>query len=213
MIENKSYNYHQTKFIISSSDIHHLPDDHGIEIAFYGYSNTGKSSALNALTQQRKLANTSKIPGRTQLINLFEVTKNIKLVDLPGYGYTKVSKSLKQQWQKRLTEYLEKRKCLIGLIILMDIRHPLKDIDLQIIEWSMVLNIQILVLLSKADIINFNKQKNQVIEVRNRLKIVDSNIEVEIFSSFKKIGVNKLQLKLDKWINEHYFKIINLNNK
>ncbi|MGP1929550.1 MAG: ribosome biogenesis GTP-binding protein YihA/YsxC, partial [Arsenophonus sp. ER-BJ3-MAG3] len=127
-------------------------------------------------------------------------------------GYTKVSKSLKRQWQKRLTEYLQKRKCLRGLIILMDIRHPLKDIDLQIIEWSMVHNIQIFVLLSKADIMNSNKQKNQIIEVRNRLKIVDSNIEVEIFSSFKKIGVNKLQLKLDKWINEHYFEIINLNN-
>ncbi|WGO84937.1 ribosome biogenesis GTP-binding protein YihA/YsxC [Arsenophonus apicola] len=203
---NKNYNYHQTKFVISAPDIHHLPNDHGIEIAFAGRSNAGKSSALNALTQQKNLARTSKTPGRTQLINLFEVAEGIKLVDLPGYGYAEVPESVKRQWQQALSEYLQKRKCLKGLIILMDIRHPLKDMDIQMIEWSVAMNIPILVLLTKADKLVPNKRKAQVIAVRNRLKTVAGNIQVETFSSLKKMGIDKLQFKLDEWFNEQHSK-------
>ncbi|MFS1539064.1 MAG: ribosome biogenesis GTP-binding protein YihA/YsxC [Candidatus Phlomobacter fragariae] len=200
----KNYNYHQTKFVTSAPDIRHLPNDHGIEIAFAGRSNAGKSSALNVLTQQKNLARTSKTPGRTQLINLFEVAKDIRLVDLPGYGYAKVPESIKLQWQQALSEYLQKRKCLKGLIILMDIRHPLKDIDIQMIEQSVAMNIPILVLLTKADKLVPNKRKAQVIAVRNRLKTVAGNIQVETFSSLKKIGIDKLELKLDEWFNLHH---------
>ncbi|WP_121463460.1 ribosome biogenesis GTP-binding protein YihA/YsxC [Arsenophonus endosymbiont of Aleurodicus dispersus] len=196
---NKNYNYHQTKFIISAPDISQLPKDHGIEIALAGHSNAGKSSTLNALTQQKNLARTSKTPGRTQLINLFEVAEGIRLVDLPGYGYAEVTKSIKYQWQQALVKYLQKRKCLKGLIILMDIRHPLKNMDIQIIEWSIAKNRQILILLNKADKLVSNQQKYQVIAVRNRLKKVAYNIQVEPFSSLKKIGVDKLQLTLDEW--------------
>lgn len=206
MMTNKNYNYHQTKFVISAPDIHHLPNDHGIEIAFAGRSNAGKSSALNALTQQKNLARTSKTPGRTQLINLFEVAEGIKLVDLPGYGYAEVPESVKRQWQQALSEYLQKRKCLKGLIILMDIRHPLKDMDIQMIEWSVAMNIPILVLLTKADKLVPNKRKAQVIAVRNRLKTVAGNIQVETFSSLKKMGIDKLQFKLDEWFNEQHSK-------
>ncbi len=204
MMTNKNYNYYQTKFIISAPNIHHLLNDHGIEIAFAGRSNAGKSSTLNALTQQKNLARISKTPGRTQLINLFEVVDGIRLVDLPGYGYAEAPKSVKRQWQQALSEYLKKRKCLKGLIILMDIRHPLKNIDIQIIKLAVVMNIPILVLLSKADKLVSNKQKIQVIAVRDRLKIVASNIQVEIFSSLKKIGIDKLQFKLNEWFNKCY---------
>ncbi|MGP1928804.1 MAG: ribosome biogenesis GTP-binding protein YihA/YsxC [Arsenophonus sp. NC-WZS1-MAG3] len=201
---NKNYNYYQTKFIISAPNIHHLLNDHGIEIAFAGRSNAGKSSTLNALTQQKNLARISKTPGRTQLINLFEVVDGIRLVDLPGYGYAEAPKSVKRRCQQTLSEYLQKRKCLKGLIILMDIRHPLKNTDIQIIKWAVVMNIPILVLLSKADKLASNKQKIQVIAVRDRLKILASNIQVEIFSSLKKIGIDKLKFKLNEWFNKCY---------
>ena len=204
MMTNKNFNYHQTKFVTSATDIHHLPNDHGIEIAFAGRSNAGKSSALNALTQQKNLARTSKTPGRTQLINLFEVADGIKLVDLPGYGYAEVPESIKHKWQQALSEYLQKRKCLKGLIVLMDIRHPLKEMDIQMLEWSVAMNIPVLVLLTKADKLVPNKRKAQVIAVRNSLKTLAGNIQVEIFSSLKKIGIDKLQLKLDEWFNKHH---------
>ncbi|MGP1923543.1 MAG: ribosome biogenesis GTP-binding protein YihA/YsxC [Arsenophonus sp. NEOnobi-MAG3] len=202
----KNYNYHQTKFVISAPNIRYLPNYYGIEIAFAGRSNAGKSSTLNALTQQKNLARTSKTPGRTQLINLFEVAEGIRLVDLPGYGYAEVPESVKRQWQQALSEYLQKRKCLKGLIILMDIRHPLKDLDIQMIKLAIVMNIPILVLLTKADKLVPNKQKAQVIAVRNRLKTVANNIEVEIFSSLKKIGIDKLQFKLNEWFNKQHYK-------
>lgn len=204
MMTNKNYNYNQTKFVISALDIQHLPNDHGIEIAFTGRSNAGKSSALNVLTKQKKLARTSKTPGKTQLINLFEVAEGIRLIDLPGYGYAKVSNSVKRQWQKVLSEYLKKRKCLKGLIILMDIRHPLKDMDIQMIEWTIAMNIPILVLLTKADKLVPNKRKAQIIAVRNRVQTMAGNIQVVTFSSLKKTGIDKLQLKLDEWFNEQH---------
>ncbi|MGP1939249.1 MAG: ribosome biogenesis GTP-binding protein YihA/YsxC [Arsenophonus sp. ET-DL9-MAG3] len=204
-MKKKNYNYKKTKFITSALNMHCLPNDYGIEIAFFGRSNTGKSSVLNSLTEQKKLAYTSKTPGRTQLINLFEVTKDIRLVDFPGYGYAETLKSIKCQWQQRLNGYLKKRKCLKGLVLLMDIRHPLKNIDIQIIEWSILINIPILVLLTKADKLIPNKQKSQVILVNNKLKTLFCNIQIEVFSSFKKIGIDKLQLKLDDWINNYHY--------
>ncbi|MDT9587590.1 MAG: ribosome biogenesis GTP-binding protein YihA/YsxC [Candidatus Arsenophonus melophagi] len=198
----KKYNYRLAKFFISVPDIDQLPNDHGIEIAFLGRSNAGKSSALNAITQQKNLAYTSKNPGRTQLITLFEIEKGIRLVDLPGYGYARVSALIKHQCQTALSEYLQKRKCLKGLIISMDIRNPLNNMDIQIITWAIAKNIPILVLLTKADKLVKNKRKTQVIAVNNRLRTMVGNIPVEMFSSFKKIGICKIQLKLDNWLNQ-----------
>ncbi len=120
-------------------------------MAFAGRSNAGKSSALNTLTNQKSLARTSKTPGRTQLINLFEVADGKRLVDLPGYGYAEVPEEMKRKWQRALGEYLEKRQSLQGLVVLMDIRHPLKDLDQQMIEWAVDSNIAVSVLLTKAD--------------------------------------------------------------
>ena len=126
-------NFRKVHFVTSAPDIRHLPNDGGIEIAFAGRSNAGKSSALNALTEQRQLARTSKTPGRTQLINLFELEPGKRLVDLPGYGYAQVPLDMKLKWQASLSEYLQRRESLKALVLLMDIRHPLKDLDLQML--------------------------------------------------------------------------------
>lgn len=192
-----------TKFVISAPDIRHLPNDTGIEVAFAGRSNAGKSSALNTLTQQKSLARTSKTPGRTQLINLFEVEDGVRLVDLPGYGYAEVPEAMKRKWQQALGEYLQKRECLKGLVVLMDIRHPLKDLDMQMVEWAVAMNVPVLVLLTKADKLASGAKKKQLMGVRQTLAELGGDIEVENFSSLKKIGVDKLVIKLDKWFSEH----------
>lgn len=195
----KNHNYHMAKFVISAPDIRHLPQDTGIEVAFAGRSNAGKSSALNALTQQKSLARTSKTPGRTQLINLFEVEDGIRLVDLPGYGYAEVPEEMKRKWQKALGEYLQKRECIKGLVVLMDIRHPLKDLDMQMIEWSIAMEVPVLVLLTKADKLASGARKKQLMHVRQTLEPLGGDVEVEYFSALKKIGIDKLRIKLDSW--------------
>jgi len=195
-------NYQQTHFVLSAPDIRHLPSDTGIEVAFAGRSNAGKSSALNTLTNQKSLARTSKTPGRTQLINLFEVAEGKRVVDLPGYGYAEVPEEMKLKWQRALGEYLEKRLCLKGLVVLMDIRHPLKDLDKQMIEWAVDSNIEVLVLLTKADKLASGARKAQLNMVREAVQAFNGDIQVEAFSSLKKIGVDLLRKKLDTWYSE-----------
>lgn len=197
-----NWNYQQTHFVTSAPDIRHLPADTGIEVAFAGRSNAGKSSALNTLTNQKNLARTSKTPGRTQLINLFEVAEGKRLVDLPGYGYAEVPEEMKRKWQRALGEYLEKRQCLQGLVILMDIRHPLKDLDQQMIEWAVESNIQVLVLLTKADKLASGARKAQLNMVREAVIAFNGDVQVEAFSSLKKQGVDKLRQKLDSWFSD-----------
>ncbi|MBI6550181.1 ribosome biogenesis GTP-binding protein YihA/YsxC [Xenorhabdus lircayensis] len=198
----KNYNYHMTHFVTSAPDIRHLPQDVGIEVAFAGRSNAGKSSALNALTRQKGLARTSKTPGRTQLINLFEVEEGVRLVDLPGYGYAEVPEEMKRTWQKALGEYLQKRECLLGLVVLMDIRHPLKDLDMQMIEWAVVMQVPVMVLLTKADKLASGARKSQLTKVRQELSSLDGDVQIEYFSVLKKIGIDKLEQKLDLWFNQ-----------
>lgn len=194
-------NYHKTHFLTSAANITQLPQDSGIEIAFAGRSNAGKSTALNALTNQKNLARTSKTPGRTQLINLFEVEPEYKLVDLPGYGYAAVPEQMKLQWQKSLGEYLQKRECLHGLVILMDIRHPLKDLDQQMIEWAVASKLPILLLLTKADKLSQSARSKQVKMVREAILPFQGDIQVETFSALNKIGIDHLRNKLDLWFS------------
>ncbi|WP_337013810.1 ribosome biogenesis GTP-binding protein YihA/YsxC [Pantoea sp. AS142] len=194
-------NYHVTHFVMSAPDIRHLPADTGIEVAFAGRSNAGKSSALNTLTNQKGLARTSKTPGRTQLINLFEVKEGKRLVDLPGYGYAEVPEEMKLKWQRALGEYLQKRQALKGLVVLMDIRHPLKDLDRQMIQWSVESDIPVLLLLTKADKLASGARKAQLNVVREAALSFVGDVQVELFSSLKKIGVDKVRQKLDSWFN------------
>ena len=192
-------NYHKTHFLTSSPNLKSLPEDSGVEIAFAGRSNAGKSTALNALTNQKNLARTSKTPGRTQLINLFEVEPQCKLVDLPGYGYAAVPEQMKLQWQQALGEYLQKRECLAGIVILMDIRHPLKDLDQQMIEWAVVSEKPVLLLLTKADKLSQSERSKQVKMVREAILPFQGDIQVEAFSALKRTGIDRLAAKLDAW--------------
>ncbi|WP_127959107.1 ribosome biogenesis GTP-binding protein YihA/YsxC [Serratia microhaemolytica] len=200
-MSDKSYNYQVTHFVTSAPDIRHLPADEGIEVAFVGRSNAGKSSALNTLTNQKNLARISKTPGRTQLINLFEVEAGIRLVDLPGYGYAQVPEEMKRKWQQALAEYLQMRDSLKGLVVLMDIRHPLRELDQQMIQWAVDVEIPVLVLLTKADKLASGARKAQCDMVREAVLAFMGDIQVEVFSSLKKIGLDKLRQKLDSWFN------------
>ncbi|GAB2926470.1 ribosome biogenesis GTP-binding protein YihA/YsxC [Hafnia psychrotolerans] len=199
---SQTYNYHMTHFVMSAPDIRHLPSDEGIEVAFAGRSNAGKSSALNTLTQQKSLARISKTPGRTQLINLFEVEPGIRLVDLPGYGYAQVPEEMKRKWQRALGEYLQMRNSLKGLVVLMDIRHPLKDLDRQMISWAVAVGTPVMLLLTKSDKLSSGARQAQIKMVRETVKEFMGDIQVESFSSLKKLGVDKLTDKLNTWFSE-----------
>jgi GTP-binding protein len=191
--------YQNTHFITSAPDIRHLPEDEGIEVAFAGRSNAGKSSSLNRLTNQKSLAKTSKTPGRTQLINLFKVTDGCHIVDLPGYGFAQVPMEMKKKWQKSLGEYLQKRQCLKGLVVLMDIRHPMKDLDQQLIFWAVDSGIPVQVLLTKADKLKSGARKAQVLKIKKDAVGFGGDVSVAAFSSLKGIGVDVLRNKLDEW--------------
>ena len=160
----------------------------------------GKSSALNTLTRQKNLARTSKTPGRTQLINVFELDDDRRLVDLPGYGFAKVPLAMKLKWQKALGEYLQKRECIAGLVVLMDIRHPFKDLDQDLIQWAVNADIPVLALLTKADKLKSGKRKAQVLMAREAALAFCGDVTVHAFSSLKRIGVNELERKLDQWL-------------
>ncbi|GIB90900.1 YihA family ribosome biogenesis GTP-binding protein [Vibrio cholerae] len=191
--------YQNTHFITSAPDIRHLPEDEGIEIAFAGRSNAGKSSSLNRLTNQKNLAKTSKTPGRTQLINLFKVADGCHIVDLPGYGFAQVPLEMKLKWQRALGEYLQKRQSLKGLVVLMDIRHPMKDLDQQLIIWAVECGIPVQVMLTKADKLKSGARKAQVLKVREEAKTFGGDVAVDAFSSLSGIGVDTLCAKLDEW--------------
>jgi GTP-binding protein len=191
--------YNQAKFSISAPDIRHLGKDEGIEVAFAGRSNAGKSSALNKLTRQTALARTSKTPGRTQLINVFDLDENRRLIDLPGYGYAKVPMAIKEKWQQSLGEYLQKRESLKGIIVLMDIRHPFKDSDQDLIHWAVSAQIPVLALLTKADKLKSGNRKNQLLMAREAALAFCGDVTVNVFSSLSGVGLEELQLKLDEW--------------
>ncbi|GAB5381649.1 MAG: ribosome biogenesis GTP-binding protein YihA/YsxC [Aliiglaciecola sp.] len=192
--------YSHAKFIISAPDIRHLKDDEGVEVAFAGRSNAGKSSALNRLTRQKNLARTSKTPGRTQLINVFEIEPGIRLVDLPGYGYAKVPLEMKQKWQRSLGEYLQVRKSLTGLVVLMDIRHPFKDLDQQLIHWAVERELPVLALLTKADKLKSGKRKGQLLMAREAALAFCGDVTVHAFSSLNGLGLDNMQNVLDMWL-------------
>jgi len=187
------------RFELSAPDLKRCPQEQGIEIAFAGRSNAGKSSALNTLADQKSLARTSKTPGRTQLINFFRITEEWKLVDLPGYGYAQVPEKLKLDWQKHMGEYLEQRECLGGLFLVMDVRHPLKEFDRMMLDWAVRFDMPVHILLSKCDKLNRGPAANALQAVRNDIKKMGGQITAQLFSSHDKTGVDQAREVLANW--------------
>ena len=194
------YNFKQAKFYTTVNDLKALPRVNG-EIAIVGRSNAGKSSLLNTLTNQNKLAYTSKTPGRTQHINYFEITDGIYLVDLPGYGYAKVPEAIRQHWVGLLGDYLHLRKEIVGLVLIMDARHPLKELDVQMIKYFSMSGKPLHVVLSKSDKLT-NQEKTSTLRMVQQ-KIAEYgfiNLSLQMFSSLKKTGVEELEIKLNDWL-------------
>ncbi len=195
-------NYPTASFLISAPTLALCPDDTGAEVAFAGRSNAGKSSAINALTQQNALARTSRTPGRTQLINFFSVMNDDarRLVDLPGYGYAKVPEAVKLEWQKHLAEYLRNRFSLRGLVLLMDVRHPLTEFDQMMLDYADQRGMPVHILLTKADKLKKGPASAALQKVRSRLKEWEDLVSVQLFSSLKRDGVDTLSQKLNHWL-------------
>ena len=198
--KTQKLNFTGTEFLQSASALNNAPSDFGYEVAFAGRSNAGKSSAINALTGNSKLARTSRTPGRTQLINFFAVADQIRLVDLPGYGFAKVPLKVKEEWNKQLERYLQYRRSLKGLILLMDIRHPLKDYDRQMIEWAAVSEMPVHILLTKCDKLKRGPAKTALLGVKKELKVHERWISVQLFSSHTHEGMDELQRTLNWWL-------------
>lgn len=184
---------------MSAPSVSDCPDDSGAEVAFAGRSNAGKSSAINALTRQTKLARISKTPGRTQLINFFTLSGDERLVDLPGYGFAKVPLPLVASWRKMMSEYFAQRQSLRGVVIVMDARHPMKDIDLQMVEWCRYTQIPYHLLLTKADKLSKNQANQQLFNVKKQIA-ADTLASAQLFSSLKKQGLDELKLALRQWL-------------
>jgi GTP-binding protein len=192
--------YRQARFALSAPEPRYLPPDTGAEVAFAGRSNAGKSSALNALTNQRALARTSKTPGRTQEINVFPVADDIRLIDLPGYGYAKVPERVRAHWQKALPEYLSQRRCLRGLVVIMDVRHPLTAHDRQMLDWCQHAGLSVHVLLTKADKLKRGPALSTLQKVRSELSRTYPGSTVQLFSATRAMGVDELHRQLDRWL-------------
>jgi len=191
--------YRQAAFLTSAAKLSQAPADEGYEVAFAGRSNAGKSSAINTLCGQKALARTSKTPGRTQLLNFFALDGQRRIVDLPGYGYAKVSEGIKRDWQGTLAEYLERRECLHGLILMMDIRHPLKDYDREMLDWARHISLPVHVLLTKSDKLKKGPASSTLLKVRAELSRLDPGFSVQTFSALKRSGVDQAHAKLDSW--------------
>ncbi|MCY1285136.1 putative GTP-binding protein EngB [compost metagenome] len=190
----------QASFLISAAKVDQCPDDIGLEVAFAGRSNAGKSSALNALTHAN-LARTSKTPGRTQLLNFFRLDDQRRLVDLPGYGYAKVPIPLKLHWQQHLEAYLSSRNSLAGVVLMMDIRHPLTDFDRLMLDWAQASRLPIHVLLTKADKLAFGAAKNALLKVRREVQQGWGDVaSLQLFSAPKRQGIEEAQEVLAGWL-------------
>ena len=196
-------NYANAQFLKSAKTLVQCPPDEGSEIAFAGRSNAGKSSAINRLTRQKKLARTSKTPGRTQLINFFSLgNEETRLVDLPGYGFAKVPQAVKQEWEKNLTDYLNLRESLKGCVLLMDVRHPLQEFDRNFIAWADASELPLHVLLTKSDKLKRGPGKNTLLAVQKDVQQsgLGKFFSAQLFSSLNGEGLEELAEKLSEWL-------------
>ena len=192
----------QASFLTSAARVEQCPEDEGYEVAFAGRSNAGKSSALNTLTRA-SLARTSKTPGRTQLLNFFSLDEERRLVDLPGYGYAKVPIPLKLHWQQHLEAYLGSRTSLMGLVLMMDIRHPLTPFDCLMLDWAASSQMPMHILLTKADKLTFGASKSALLKTQKEIeKRWGATASIQLFSSTKRLGVAEAHQVLAQWLQQ-----------
>ena len=196
--------FNMTHFTTSAPFVKNLPPDEGMEFAFAGRSNAGKSSALNALVNRKSLAKTSGQPGKTQHINLFEVQPGLRIADLPGYGYAKVPPREKKRWEQEMTLYILNRRCLKGIVLLMDIRHPLTDLDRAMVELAVRGDREIHFILSKADKVKAGVKKKTLMDMNNKLRGLTVPWSIQTLSSTKKEGIRELKQHLSFWYTEGF---------
>ncbi|HNE15806.1 MAG TPA: ribosome biogenesis GTP-binding protein YihA/YsxC [Rhodocyclaceae bacterium] len=192
--------FRNARFEISIAKPSGLPPPNGAEVAFAGRSNAGKSSAINTLANHTRLAFVSKTPGRTQLINFFRLQSGAVLVDLPGYGYAQVPEAVRRQWQHLLENYLTRRPNLIGLVLIMDSRHPLTERDQAMIGWFAPSGRPMHVLLTKSDKLSRNEAAATLAAVRRELAPLGSQVTVQLFSSLKKTGIEEVEQVVGAWL-------------
>ena len=190
--------YPDAKFILSANAPNQFMPDEGVEVAVAGRSNAGKSSAINVIVNRRQFARTSKTPGRTQLINFFELRDNMRLVDLPGYGFAKVALSVQRHWGELLQQYFESRKSLNGLLLVVDIRRQLKDFDRQMLTFAASVDLQAHVLLTKSDKLKRGQAATALLQVRKELA---GTATVQLFSALKKSGCDEAQEVLERFLS------------
>ncbi len=191
--------FSKATFFTTVNDLRHLPLHGGREVAFAGRSNAGKSSAINTLANHVRLAYTSKTPGRTQHLNYFDLGDSRFLVDLPGYGYAKVPPDIKAHWEGLLSEYLQTRSALCGLVVIMDARHPLTERDMQMLDWFGPTGKPVHILLTKSD--KLSRQQATMTLNRVKLHLVQHfpHCSVQLFSSLKKIGMEEAEVVIAGW--------------
>lgn len=191
----------RAQYLLSAHNARQLPDDVGSEVAFAGRSNAGKSSALNALTRRNALARVSKTPGRTQQLVFFQVTPDAHLVDLPGYGYAKVPMDLQAHWQAFIDRYFRTRDALKGLVVVMDIRHPLKEYDLQMLGYAVQRGLPAHALLTKADKLGRGQQMQTLQKVKKELSsLYGDTVSVQCFSGESRQGVDEARAVIGGWL-------------
>ncbi len=191
--------YQKAQFLLSAADIKQLPPDQGIEVAMVGRSNAGKSSVLNCITKSKALARVSKTPGRTQLLNVFVLDEERRLVDLPGYGYAKVPLAAKLKWQKTVDNYIADRQCLKGVVLVMDIRHPLKESDQQLLSYCEHNDLAVHILLNKSDKLSRGAAAQVLQTVKGILTSQSNSVTLQCFSALKGTGLKELHAVLDQW--------------
>ena len=191
--------YQKTTFLLRVANSKQLPADVGKEVAIVGISNAGKSSVLNRITNCKRTARVSKTPGRTQLINLFAVDDKRRIADLPGYGYAKVPPAMREHWQTLISAYLNERKSLCGMIMVMDIRHPLKPLDKMLLSFCQSLDIPVHIVLNKADKLS----RGAALQTQNQVKValtqLSKDATLQIFSAANGTGLPELHALLDEW--------------
>lgn len=197
-----SPDYRGASFLTSASKLSQCPEDSGWEVAFAGRSNAGKSSAINSLTENTKLARTSKTPGRTQLINFFSLNEQQRLVDLPGYGFAKVPLAVKREWTRQLENYLQKRQSLRGLVLLMDVRHPLQTFDQQMLTWAVTAGMPVHILLTKADKLKNGPARSTLLQVQKDIRQHGELVSAQLFSALKHSGHKELIAVLNTWLTK-----------